>query len=533
MKNLIADATKYNNTSYKELERLIKAQINADDMPAQMPAFKKEGGKIEKLGFGRALQSTTTTAKSKDISEANTDITKSHALDGSDGGLTEAEQLQITAAIGDLAGVGLSFVPGAGNITGAITGMGASTAKFVGDIKQDGFQGKDLGGYAMNLALDAASILPIVGTGAKAAKAAKVIKSIGAPLIKALSLYGATTPVITAVSKIANGEKYTSADLAQAIQGIGSVVVGGKMFKDALGNAKLAKKVATKAADTANSGLNTAKSAKAGGFKMKRTPDQLQAFVASNPTKSKAIETVQAFAKHEGKEITTSDAEKILTDLGINFNKGKANFSLKAWKKGFHTRGEATTSFNRPEPAEAGSTFGYLINPFARSKVLGSEAVFGFGKNPGQMNLIKKREISSALRRLQSGRASLTDQALARMTAYNPQAFGNLFGTIDHYKPSTSQNGFYFGGKRYYRTFNRPSSVKTTPNNTRLIEAEWNNHLDSVMPIIPIEQTQSPYIVDMPLRTARTYANEVPIEFLSFKRGGKIQKAKGGSRSSN
>lgn len=543
VKNLIADATKYNNISYKELERLIKAQINADDMRAQMPALKKEGGKIEKLGFGRALQSTTTTAKSKDISEANTDITKSHALDGSDGGLTKAEQLQITAAIGDLAGVGLSFVPGAGNIAGVATGVGASTAKFVGDIKQDGFQGKDLGGYAVNLVLDAASILPIVGTGAKAAKAAKVIKSVGKPLIKALSLYGASAPVITAVTKIANGEKYTSADLVQAIQGIGSGIISGKMLKDSIGNAKLAKKVATKAADTVNARLNATKSAEAGGFKMERTPDQLQAFVTSNPTKSKAIETVQAFAKHEGKEITTSDAEKILTDLGINFNKGKANFSLKTWKKGFHTRGEATTSFDRLEPAEASSTFKYLVNPVARSKVLGSEAVFGFGKNPGQMNLIKKSEISSALRRLQSGRASLTDQALLRMTAENPQAFGNLFGTKDNYNPSTSRKGFYFGGNRYYR---RPAETrrtrKTSPPVTPLVtpsitgklgEAEWNNYLDSVMPIIPIGQMQSPYMVDVPLRTARTYSNGVPaLEYLSFKKGGKIQKAQGGSRTS-
>ena len=52
--------------------------------------------------------------------------------------------MQIGAAIGDLTGVGLSFVPGAGNIVGAATGAAASTTRFAADIKQDGFQGKDL-----------------------------------------------------------------------------------------------------------------------------------------------------------------------------------------------------------------------------------------------------------------------------------------------------------------------------------------------------------------------------------------------------
>lgn len=104
----------------------------------------EEGGELNKFQYGGTLNSSKNEVKSRSTSEVKTDVTKAHALDGSDGGLTDAEWMQIGAAIGDLAGVGLSFVPGAGNIVGAATGAVASTTRFAADIKQDGFQGKDL-----------------------------------------------------------------------------------------------------------------------------------------------------------------------------------------------------------------------------------------------------------------------------------------------------------------------------------------------------------------------------------------------------
>lgn len=50
--------------------------------------------------------------------------------------------MQIAAAVGDLAGVGLSFVPGA-HVVGSIAGLGSTATRFIADIKKDGFQGKD------------------------------------------------------------------------------------------------------------------------------------------------------------------------------------------------------------------------------------------------------------------------------------------------------------------------------------------------------------------------------------------------------
>ena len=51
--------------------------------------------------------------------------------------------MQVYGALGDLVGVGLSFIPVAGNIAGAATGAAASVSRFIGDVRQDGMQGSD------------------------------------------------------------------------------------------------------------------------------------------------------------------------------------------------------------------------------------------------------------------------------------------------------------------------------------------------------------------------------------------------------
>lgn len=118
-------------------------------MTSSKSPLRKEGGTIpkikplpEKFQYGGNLGKTTTIKKEDSTEGKRTDITATHKINGSDGGLTNAEKMQIAAAVGDLAGVGLSFVPGA-HIAGAITGLGATATRFAADVKKDGFQGKD------------------------------------------------------------------------------------------------------------------------------------------------------------------------------------------------------------------------------------------------------------------------------------------------------------------------------------------------------------------------------------------------------
>lgn len=103
---------------------------------------RKEGGiidwnRLEKLQWGGYINNQKENV-TVDNSKAS-DITKTHALDGSDGGLTEAEKLQVYGALADLGGVAASFAPGAiGGITGGVAGVTGTALKFAGDIKRDG-----------------------------------------------------------------------------------------------------------------------------------------------------------------------------------------------------------------------------------------------------------------------------------------------------------------------------------------------------------------------------------------------------------
>lgn len=393
----------------------------------------KEGGSIEKFQYGGVADTATTTVKSKSAEEGGADFSKAHALDGSDGGLTNAEVMQIASAFGDLAGVGLAFVPGA-NVASAVTGAAASTTRFAADIKQDGFQGKDLWNWLGNLTLDAATILPILGSGAKALKVVKVIKGVGKPLVKFLSLTGAAAPVITAVTKIANGEKYTSADLAQAIQGIGAAAIGIKSIKGGIGNAKLAAKVASGEVKNAKVELNgVQKSAKE------------VATAIDGKSKSEAVKKVKELFANGNTEISGKQASDFLTEIGATHEKGKIQFSWnpKKWGKiaKGETRGDSTISF-KPNEEKAHSALRYYFDPFTRAKVLGSDAVFGFGKQRGLLDsgTSKKLFTRAAARAKSKKHLNLTDQAVLEMSSYNPQAFGR-----NYFRPEGLEGGMWIG----------------------------------------------------------------------------------------
>lgn len=53
--------------------------------------------------------------------------------------MSAADWTDLAALITDMAGLGISFVPGY-SVAGAITGAVGSTAGFVSDITRDGFQ---------------------------------------------------------------------------------------------------------------------------------------------------------------------------------------------------------------------------------------------------------------------------------------------------------------------------------------------------------------------------------------------------------
>ena len=109
--------------------------------------------------------------------------------------LKDADKLKLKSALVDLAGTGLGFIPGM-NIASAVTGAGASVANFVADI-DDGFHWGDVGNLAMNLGMDALSLIP-VGKSAKALRALGTISHMAPLILTGLNVVGLSDPDLRA-----------------------------------------------------------------------------------------------------------------------------------------------------------------------------------------------------------------------------------------------------------------------------------------------------------------------------------------------
>lgn len=459
----------------------------------QIKRAREQEANPQRFQWGGPIQGIKNNIISTNAEDAVTDASKMHAIDASQGGLTDDEKKLIIAAVGDLTGVGLSFVQGAGNIAAAGTGAAASLLRHSAN-KEMGVNNPGLK-LVGDLVLDTASILPIVGTGVKAAKSASAIRAAAKPIMKLLALSGAAAPVVTAVQRIASGEKYTSSDLAEAIRGVGSAVIAGNLISQDIGNAKLAASKAKSFAEADAAGIRKSEVTLEGGKKYtdKSSIDDLKQFIRDNPTEKKAIEAVISTAKSQNVTLNEAQARSLLEQQGIGFEKGSIKWKANPFKKGsgFGKRQDSTLELQTPEVRSA---MRYYFDPFKRADVLGSKAVFGFGKKQGLLGDTTAEELSAALKRLQAGKSSYesgsaskaVDKALLRMTAYEPQAFGNLLGNKEQgYIPisSTRNKGeLIFGGRRYYRMPIEPGG-QSTGQSVKLLPP----HVEPSTPITPVE----------------------------------------------
>ena len=348
----------------------------------------KNGGKINwnrlsKLAPGGYISNTRQNVKVDD-SKAS-DITKSHAVDGSNGGLTEAEQLQVIGALADLGGVAASFAPGiTGGILGGVSGLAGTGLKFVGDIKRDGFDLGDVGRGLVNLAFDAAAIpasfLPGVDNAIKTSKFVKTIKNIGQPILKWMGTIGCSTALINTAGKIINGEKYTSDDLIQLAQGLAGGIVAGKQWGKQIGDAKLASKLSGKAATKANASFDK------------------NVVINKNPNTTITIDELETIVKNaKGNEAAIREALKNkgasedinLEALGIT--KGRRNF----WE--FVTRKPKKSIYDKPTKQEGNPFWHYFINGSERAQALGADKMFWQRKHNNLLGNISEEEYRAAM----------------------------------------------------------------------------------------------------------------------------------------
>ena len=212
----------------------IAYRLNEEGVPVN-----KEGGILKQQFGGVASYTYNTSRASKDaVRESDTKMRKAGEAkvigDGTD--LSAADKAEMAALVADAASLGMTFVPGLGNVAGAVTGAAGSLTQFGADVTRDGLDWGDAGNLLLNLGLDVGTLIPGLGTGAKAAKFAKALKKSAAVakwIGKAVSLGSASAGLVTAWDKIQNGN-WTIRDIRTIVNGIR----GGANFGRMKGSAK-------------------------------------------------------------------------------------------------------------------------------------------------------------------------------------------------------------------------------------------------------------------------------------------------------
>lgn len=161
--------------------------------------------------------------------------------------LSAADKADLTALALDVAGLASTAAFGVGNAVGAATGLGSTISTAIADYKRDDdWSWNDTGNLILNLGMDAATLIPGLGTMAKGAKVTKAIKTAAPILRKAFTALGLGTS-LTALGKVMSGEELTINDwrlLANglnAVTGIGRNVAGKKLYTQKAGAGELSK----------------------------------------------------------------------------------------------------------------------------------------------------------------------------------------------------------------------------------------------------------------------------------------------------
>lgn len=193
----------------------------------QIP-YQKNGGVLKfQIGGTTASRAKSIRASNDNIQTADTKLRKAgeDKVIGDGTELNSSDKAEIAALIADAASLGATFVPVYGNALSAGIGAAGSFTGFGADVARDGLDWGDVGNLALNLGLDAATLLPGIGTGAKATKVAKALKKSKA-LAKAvkyastaLSGSNAIAGLTTAWNNIQDGS-WTIKDIRTVLNGV-------------------------------------------------------------------------------------------------------------------------------------------------------------------------------------------------------------------------------------------------------------------------------------------------------------------------
>lgn len=224
--------------------------------------------------------------------------------------LSAADKADLTALALDVAGLASTAALGVGNAVGAATGLGSTISTAIADYKRDNdWSWSDTGNLILNLGMDAATLIPGLGTMAKGAKVTKAIKAIAPILRKAFTVMGLGSSA-AALGKVVSGEELTINDwrlLANglnAVTGIGRNVAGKKLYTQKAGAEELSKPLKV----TVNGKTENVlfKNNEVEGFNKMSTEDKITA--------------VRTKVKEQNKNLTDEDLKDIKLPTGKWYN---------------------------------------------------------------------------------------------------------------------------------------------------------------------------------------------------------------------
>lgn len=224
--------------------------------------------------------------------------------------LSAADKADLTALALDVAGLASTAALGVGNAVGAATGLGSTISTAIADYKRDNdWSWSDTGNLILNLGMDAATLIPGLGTMAKGAKVTKAIKATAPILRKAFTVMGLGSSA-AALGKVVSGEELTINDwrlLANglnAVTGIGRNVAGKKLYTQKAGAEELSKPLKV----TVNGKTENVlfKNNEVEGFNKMSTEDKITA--------------VRTKLKEQNKNLTDEDLKDIKLPTGKWYN---------------------------------------------------------------------------------------------------------------------------------------------------------------------------------------------------------------------
>lgn len=332
------------------------------------PTEHKHGGTIEKLEKGNMVGSGATFKSAdtvKTIDKVYKDTDQKEVGDGQ--GLTKADWLDLGALATDVAALGLSLTQ-VGAVAGAATGAAGSLSRFGADITRDGFQWSDAGNLLLNLGMDAATALPILGSAAKASKTANLIRKSGKTLLKAFALWGVGDAATMSLKKIINGDKWTIRDLSTVANGLNAgISIGRSGLRDPIKTRKTGNYEDIEI-NYKGKGKQTITNDEIKEVLKERPQDQIDALAMKITDKYNAGQS--------GDKIKVDDVRKWLVDeSGLDAIKTKFSLGHEGWKPTMTTK--AFTPEEATEVVLRDKSNNPLVNWFnGRSKSGNREARF-------------------------------------------------------------------------------------------------------------------------------------------------------------